>query len=222
MGTGMASVSDESGSAATGWQPIQVYGMAAACLLLGLAAGYLFRGSESTSIATRPATAAQAEAAAGAGQMLTLDEMRHMADKKAEPLLAKLKSDPEDADLLTQVGNIYKSTHQFKQAVAYYDKSLRIKPGNVGVRNELASCLYYEGDANGAIQQLEHSLKDDPGNANSLFNLGLIKWKARQDQDGALAAWQQLLQANPYLPDKKKAEVKEAIASLRQAMAKEQ
>jgi len=207
----MTSPWDESRAAASGWQPIQVYGMAAACLLVGLAVGYLFRGSESRSIAQSPVPAPRS---ANAAPIPTLEQMKHMADKKAEPLLAKLKSDPNDADLLMQLGNTYKSTHQFKEAAGYYEKSLQIKPGNVAARNELASCLYYEGDVDGAIQQLGQSLQHDPGNANSLFNLGLIKWKAKRDKDGALAAWQQLLKMNPDLPQSKKTEVKSAIESI--------
>jgi cytochrome c-type biogenesis protein CcmH/NrfG len=217
----MTDASDESQAATTGWQPIQVYGMAAACLLLGLAVGYLFRGSESPSIATRPASTGGAEAGSRASEMPTLEQMKHMADKKAEPLLAQLKTKPSDPDLLAQLGNTYKSAHQFKEAASYYQKSLQIRPSNVAARNELASCLYYEGDADGAIQQLGQVLNADPNNANSLFNLGLIKWKGKQDKDGALAAWQRLLKSNPDLPDDKKSEVKGAIASLQHGTTKE-
>ena len=54
----------------------------------------------------------------------TLDQMKQMADKQAEPLLAKLKDDPKNADLLAQLGAIYFSAHQFKQATDYWGKSL--------------------------------------------------------------------------------------------------
>ena len=102
------------------WQPTQVYAMAAVCLVVGLAIGYLFRGSQSPA-AMPPASNAQSSVAPGApggmsGQMPSLDQMKHMADKKAAPLLEKLKSDPTNVDLLRQVGNIYQSTHQFKDA----------------------------------------------------------------------------------------------------------
>src|SRR5205807_8439977 len=205
----MTSPWDESRAAASGWQPIQVYGMAAACLLVGLAVGYLFRGSESRSIAQSPVPAPRS---ANAAPIPTLEQMKHMADKKAEPLLAKLKSDPNDADLLMQLGNTYKSTHQFKEAAGYYEKSLQIKP-NVAARNELASCLYYEGDVDGAIQQLGQSLQIDTDNANALFNPGLIKCKAKRAKDGAIAAGQQLLKKNPNLPKNKKSAAKGTTAS---------
>ena len=56
--------------------------------------------------------------------------LQRMADKKAEPLLAKLKSDPKNPQLWNQVGLIYKSAHQFKQSEGYFEKSLEYDPKN--------------------------------------------------------------------------------------------
>ena len=148
-----------------------------------------------------------------------MEQMKQMGDKTAEPLLAKLKSDPNNADLLVQIGNIYKSMHQFKDAATYYERSLNINSKNVSIRTELASCLFYSGDADGALAQLQQSLKDDPQDANSLFNLGVIRWKAKKDTRGAIAAWQQLLNSNPKLEDAKRSQVEKLIADVRSGVA---
>ena len=66
----------------------------------------------------------------------------------------------------------------------------------------MASCLYYSGDVDGALSQLQQSLKADPKNVNALFNLGMVLWKGKNDTDGAVAAWQQLLKSNPGLDRK--------------------
>jgi len=200
----------------SGWQAQQVYAMAAVCLLVGLAIGYLFRGSQSPAAATPSAAHAQADAppAAMGGQMPSLDQMKHMADKKAAPLLEQLKSDPANSDLLKQVGNIYEATHQFKEAAGYYDKALRTDPKNVVIRTQLASSLYYNGDVDGAISQLQKALEYDPKDANSLFNLGVIKWQGKQDGEGAIAAWQQLLKSNPQLSADRKAAVQKLMADV--------
>jgi cytochrome c-type biogenesis protein CcmH/NrfG len=201
------------------WQAKQVYAMAVFCLLIGLAIGYLFRGSQSPAIPAKVAVSAPTPAVAPAngpaGHMPSLDEMKQMADKKAAPLLEKLKTDPNNSDLLIQVGNMYKATHQFKAAVGYYDKALQVKPKNVAIRTELASCLYYDGDADGAISQLQQSLRYDPKDANSLFNLGMIKWQAKQDREGALDAWSELLKANPQLSADRKASVEKLMADVK-------
>jgi len=188
--------------------------MAAVCLLLGLALGYLFRGSKSPAAPVAEAGATPPAALAGAmgGHMPSLEQMKQMADTKAGPLLEKLKGDPNNRDLLIQVGNIYKATHQFKDAAGYYDKVLQSDPKNVAIRTEMASCLYYNGDVDGALSQLQQSLRYEPKDANSLFNLGLIKWQGKQDSKGALAAWQELLKSNPQLSSDRKATVQKLMA----------
>lgn len=199
------------------WQAKQVYAMATVCLLVGLAIGYLFRGSQSPA---RPAPQAGRKQPAtagpmGGGQMPSLGDMKRMADTQATPLLEKMKSDPNNTDLLIQIGRIYRSTHQFKEATVYYDKALQVDPKNVPIRTELASCMYYDGDVEGAINQLQQSLHYDPKDANSLFNLGMIKWQGKQDGPGALAAWQELLKSNPQLDADRKATVKKLMAEAR-------
>lgn len=200
-------------SAGEGWEPKQVYVMAAVCLLVGLALGYLFRGSQSPA-ARGPAGDATASAPAGSmgGQMPTLDQMKHMADVKAQPLLEKLKTDSANPDLLIQIATVYRSAHQFKAAAEYYDQSLRINPKNVAIRTEMATCLYYDGNVDGALAQIEQALKDDPKNANALFNLGVIRLDAKKDKPGAVSAWQELLKSNPALDPKKKNAVQKMIA----------
>jgi cytochrome c-type biogenesis protein CcmH/NrfG len=59
---------------------------------------------------------------------------------------------------------------------------------------------------------LEGSLKIDPKDANSLFNLGMIRSQGKNDNQGAVTAWRLLLKSNPNLDDKKKAQVEKLIA----------
>ncbi|MGA7459514.1 MAG: tetratricopeptide repeat protein [Candidatus Korobacteraceae bacterium] len=193
------------------WKPAQTYTMAAVCLLIGLVIGYFLRGS-----AIQQVTAVASEAApqmgqgsqdphAGMGQqqkMPSLDDMKRMADKQTAPLLEQLKKDPNNADLLNQVGTMYRATHQFKTAIDYYQKSLAIDPKNVGARTDLASCLYYLGDVDGALAQLNKSLTYDPKHAGTLMNIGIIKWKGKNDVNGAVAAWEKLLKLNPDFENK--------------------
>ena len=176
--------------------------MSVICLLIGVVVGYLVRGSAPVAPASAPQQAVAPVAPAGDTQQPSLDDMKRMADKQAQPLLEKLKIDPKNADLLNQVGNIYRMTHQFQLAASYYQKSLDANPSNVGPRTDLASCLYYLGDVDGAIAQLEKSLTYDPRHAGTLLNLGLIRWKGKGDTDGAVAAWNQLLKSNPGFKDK--------------------
>ena len=205
----------EQATGGSNWQAKQVYAMAVISLVVGLAIGYLFRGSQSQAPA-QPSANAQPTAPAGGmgGKMPSLEEMKQMAEKKAEPLLEKLKSDPNNKDLLVQVGNIYEATHRFKDAATFYGRALQVDPKNVVLRTQMASCLYYDGDVDGAITQLQQSLQDSPKDANSLFNLGMIKWRGKKDSKGAVAAWQQLLKSNPQLSADRKAHVQKLMADV--------
>ncbi len=212
----MANEATTQPSAGSAWQVKQVYAMAVISLVVGLAIGYLFRGSQSPAPPAQPAANAQPAVSAGGmgGQMPSLEQMKRMADTKAAPLLEKLKGDPNNSDLLFQVGNIYKATHQFRDAVGYYDKALQVDPKNVAIRTEMASTLYYNGDVDGAISQLQQALHYNPKDANSLFNLGVIKWQGKQDNKGAVAAWQELLKSNPKLSPERKAQVQKLMADV--------
>ena len=195
--------------------------MAGVCLAIGLIVGYLFRGSDSRRAqlpsATPAISSADAKSPSSApAQMPSLDDLKHMADKKAEPLLAKLKTDPNNSDLLNQLGTLYKATHQFPEATGYYQKAIEADPKNIGARTDLASCLFYQGDADGAIKQLQQALTYDPKDANSLFNLGMIRLQAKNDSSGAVTAWRQLLKLNPTLPKEKKQTVEKLIAQAQQ------
>lgn len=150
-------------------------------------------------------------------QMPSLDDMKRMADKKAEPLLARLKTDPRNSTLLNQIGTLYKATHQFKDAANYYQKALDADPKNIPARTDLASCLFYQGDTDGALSQLQQSLRYDPKDANALFNLGMIRLQGKNDPDGAVMAWQKLLKSNPTLPQEKKTAVEKLIAQAQMA-----
>lgn len=196
----------------------QVYMMAAICLVIGLGIGYLSRGlqgppSPALPVADASAMSARPPAAATA-PLPSLDEMKRMADKQAAPLLARLKSNPNDSALLIEVAGIYHSTHQFKEAASYYDKAVHVDPKNIALRTKLASSLYRGGDVDGAIAQLDQALVYDPKDANSLFNLGMIRLQGKGDGKGALAAWRKLLKSNPQLSADRKAEVQKLMADV--------
>lgn len=194
------------------WKAAQVMVLCVVCLVLGVAVGYLVRGSASQTAslpASQPGPSAQPAMNTGAAateptpqQMPSLDDMKRMADKKAEPLLAQLKNNPKDAKLLNQVGLVYKSAHQFDDAAKYFEKSLESDPKNIAVRADYASCLYFTGNVDGALEQLNKSLTYDPKHAGTLMNIGIIKWKGKGDANGAVEAWEKVLKYHPDFPQK--------------------
>jgi cytochrome c-type biogenesis protein CcmH/NrfG len=197
-----------------GWQPVHLAVLSVVCLAVGLLAGYWMRGSASQ--AAQPSSAKAAATAPSPPSMSaaadyqqtpphnapTLEELKRAANVKAAPLVEKLRSEPKNPQLLNQIGLIYENAHQFKDAAAYFEKSLQNDPRNIGVRADFASCLFYTGDVDGALAQLNQSLAYDPKHAGTLMNIGIIKLRGKNDVEGAVAAWEKLLQYHPDFPQK--------------------
>lgn len=200
------------------WSATQTYVMATICLAIGLAIGFFIRGSAPKASSAPVAQAAPQQLQnkpAGQQPMPTLADMKRMADKQAAPLLATLQTDPKNVATLNKTALTYKAAHQFKEAITYFQKALAIDPKNIPIRDDMASCMYYTGDVNGALSELNKSLSYDPKHAGTLMNLGIIKWKGKDDVAGAIATWQTLLKLNPDFPQKDK--IEQLIAEAKQS-----
>jgi tetratricopeptide (TPR) repeat protein len=184
------------------WTSTQAYIMAVISLLVGCAVGYLLRGSASSTPApTQQAQQAPAGMGGGMGmgqqQMPTPEQLKRMADKQAAPLLEQLKSKPNDAALLAQIGNMYYDAQQFPSAIEYYSKSLANNPGDPNVRTDLGTSYFYSNQPDKAIAELDKVIKEHPDHANALFDRGIVKWQSKMDAKGAVEDWKQLLKTNP-------------------------
>ena len=190
----------------TNWTSLQAYMLAVICLLVGICMGYFFRGSASQaspSVSASAASTAPRGTPAGQGQV-TPEQLKHMADKQAEPLLARLQASPNDPALLAQIGNVYYDTRYYSEAVKFYDQSLKADPKNPDVRTDLGTSYYYLGDADRAVQEFRTVLKYDPRHAQTMFNMGMVQWQGKNDAKAAVASWEQLLKAVPDYPDRSK------------------
>ena len=87
--------------------------------------------------------------------------------------------------ILVSLGRPKLARNRFQKALELRRAWTEADPKNVETRAEMASCLYYSGDVDGAIAQLERSLTYDAKNPNSLFNLGVMRWQGKKDAKGA-------------------------------------
>ena|SRR2546423_916515 len=186
------------------WTSVQAYVLAAFCLMLGVALGYLFRGSASPDTQAPPTTANGQPS--GAFHQQPAGDTQAMLTAAAAPLLHALNNDPNDYDSLVKLGNLFYDGRQFPSAIQYYERALAIHPENPDVRTDMGTAYWYSGNADRAITELQTSLKHRPGHAQTLFNLGVVRWQGKLDPKGAVEAWQQLLKANPDYPQKQQVE----------------
>lgn len=181
------------------WTSTQAYVLSVICLLVGVAVGYLVRGSAPSTDNTTQARAAAPETALASAQgtQPTLEQLRQMADTQAQPLLKQLESDPKNSALLYQIGNFYYDAQQYSEAVKYYEQSLKIDPRARDVRTDMATAYHLMGQPDRAIQEYDAVLKIDGKHANALFNEGMVKWQDKKDLNGAIASWKRLLEVHP-------------------------
>jgi len=137
-----------------------------------------------------------------------------MVDQAVAPLLATLKTNPDDFSTITQVANLYYDGRQYPDAVKYYQLAVKIQPANADVRTDLGTSLWFLGDPDGAIAEFRKALTYRPDHPGTLFNLGVVRWQGKGDPKGAVEAWQELLRRNPNYPQKQ--EVQEYINRARQ------
>jgi len=185
------------------WTGTQAYVLAAFCLLLGVVFGYLFRGSAS---ATAAAANTATQPVAALQQQPSNADAHAALGQAAAPLLEAVNKDPDDYDSLVKLGNVFYDGQQYPNAIQYYERALAIHPDNPDVRTDMGTAYWYSGNAEKAIAAMETSLKYRPGHPQTLFNLGWVRWQGKADPKGAIAAWEQLLKANPNYPQKQQVE----------------
>lgn len=187
------------------WTSTQAYLLATFCLLLGVALGYLFRGSASPAVAQSAGSPTAQQGSDFQKQSSDPNAQAALA-QAAAPLLDAVNKDPKDFDSLVKLGNLFYDGKQFPGAIQYYTRALAIHPDNPDVRTDMGTAYWYTGDAEKALAAMETSLKYRPGHPQTLFNLGWVRWQGKQDPKGAIQAWQQLLKANPDYPQRQQVE----------------
>lgn len=194
------------------WSNLQAYGLAVLALALGGAIGFVLHGPTTVKPVVMQQEVAQPQEQQPsadaqnphAGGMPSMDRMKKMADKQAEPLLAKLKQNPNDAATLAEVGKVYLYTHQIETALDYYERSAKAKP-DPKILNTLGGLYHFSGADNKAQDAWERALKLEPNYPDALYNLGLIKL-GKSDAKGAVALWERLVKTNPNHPQRAKVE----------------
>lgn len=182
------------------WTAREAYLLAAVCLLVGVALGYLIRGSSAPSAVASSATAATTPVAAPVNPLVAAGDVESMA----APLKAALLKDPKSFDVLVELGNLYYDKRVFAPAIDYYGRALELRPKDINVRTDLGTAYWYSGSPEKAIAEYKQSLKVDPGHSQTLFNMGVVYNDGLKDPADAIAAWEKLLRLHPDHPDRQR------------------
>jgi tetratricopeptide (TPR) repeat protein len=151
-----------------------------------------------------PGAAPQAAAAApapatGAQAAPPLDVAR------ATELERRARSEPGNANLRIELGNLYMDARRYDLAIPWYESALQINPRDVNVSTDLAVCYYSTNQIDRALTQIDRSLAIDPGHVKTLFNQGVIRAWGREDLAGAITSWERVVALDPEGEDGRRA-----------------
>ena len=117
--------------AVSSWTGVQAYVLASFCLVLGVALGYLFRGSASLVAQASSVVAEQNRSQTQAA------ENEAALQQQVSPFLEAVKQNPNDFDSLVKLGDMYYDAKQYPTAIQHYERALAIHPESPDVRTDM-------------------------------------------------------------------------------------
>ena len=141
----------------------------------------------------------------------TLPDNHHPEEiaKRLAPLIQMSAKDPQNADILSEIGNVYYDLGDYDKAVASYRKSLEIQPQNPYVETDLATCLHYLNQNDEALLILDKVLEYRPNFPPALYNKGIVLIHGMNDPESGMASWEKLLKQD--LDPARRAEIEQSI-----------
>ncbi len=149
--------------------------------LVGFAAGYFAGGGG------RPSGAPQSAAAPASGDRL--------AD-----LSRSVERDPENPELLTDLGNLHYDREEWDEAIRLYEKARRKAPKNANLLSDLGAAHRNRGEFELAVAYFQKARESDPNHWQSLLNHVLVEAFDRKDAKAAQRVYDDLKQRFPEIP----------------------
>lgn len=142
-------------------------------------------------------------------------KMNAEQNRKRAALLESIARSPDNAQLWTELGNLYFDSRAFEDAINAYEKSLSINPHDPDVLTDLG-IMYRETDQfQKAIENFRKASSLDPTHQNSLYNEGVVFAADLHNVEEAAKAWEKLLKINPQARGPEGALVADKIQQLR-------
>ena len=179
-------------------------------ILFGLIAGWII-GSQQAILNPRGGAAQTAAPAA----QTTPASAPPLDEAKVNAFSSVADREPSNAAPRIELGNLYFDAERYDEAIKWYTDALKLSPNDADVSTDLGVSYYYTNQPDRALEQFDRSLKINPKHAKTFLNVGIVKAFGKQDLEGAMKAWQQVVALAPDSPEGQAA--KRAIDSLRSA-----
>jgi len=132
------------------------------------------------------------------GQTAQKQDISNNLAQEINDLEKEISLHPENIEALIRLGNLYFDTEQPGKAIMAYNKALELNPGNPDVLTDLGVMYRRKGQPLEAIKVFDKAIKIDPRHEASRFNKGVVLLHDLNDSEGAIMAWEKLVEVNPF------------------------
>lgn len=140
---------------------------------------------------------------------------------QALTLLQDLEKDPNNADTLLKIANTYYELTNYARATQYYERYLKVEPGDLDAQTDLSAAYFYSGKTDLAIQTVNGVLAKDPEHVKAIFNLGIMYWQGRRDTAAAIKQFERVLEITKNAKDAETTAIRQAAENNIAAIQKE-
>jgi tetratricopeptide (TPR) repeat protein len=106
------------------------------------------------------------------------------SDEAAKEFKAELVANPFNFDSNLQLGAMARQEQNYKDARQYFERALETRPGDPGVRYQLALLALDEGKLEVAQRVLESLVKESPQFTEAHVSLSLVYYRLKRPADG--------------------------------------
>jgi len=166
------------------------YAVAAACVVAGFFGGIVLSALKTVPNPPRPESAAprQSEAPSGpSGEQMA----------RIRVLEAETQKNPGKGKVWADLGNAYFDADQPEKAIHAYEKALEQMPDSADIITDMGVMYRRIGKPDKAIEAFEKAMKADPRHEISRYNKGIVLLHDLNNVEGAIKAWEDLIQVNP-------------------------
>jgi len=141
-----------------------------------------------------------------------------LSDKIAA-LEKEAAANPTNAAAWRVLGNNYFDSDQFEKAIEAYRKSLELEPNNADVWTDLGVMYRRSGKPEEAIKAFDTATSVDPTHEVSRYNKGVVLLHDLNDAEGAIRAWEGLIEVNPLAMSPTGSSVDQMVQQMKQQPA---
>jgi tetratricopeptide (TPR) repeat protein len=102
----------------------------------------------------------------------------------ADAFRKELESNPNDFVSNLQLGVVLKQDQHYDEARVFFDRALRVRPGDPGVRYQLATLDLTAGNLDQACAKLEQLIKETPQFVEAHVSLATVYYRLKRKADG--------------------------------------